>query len=240
MRALFLENIQALESSIGYNFKDKSLIIEALTHKSFANENPEYISSFNERLEFLGDAVLGLIVSEYLFSSYPEYSEAQLSKIKAYAIQDNTLVKIATAFDIGSCLLLGKGEEATGGRKKPSLLANALEAILAAVYLDGGFKEARDLALNFLKDKIEKVVSKSLLFDFKTHFQEIVQEQYGVLPRYIVHKETGPEHIKTFEVEVFIGDELYGKGKGRSKKEASQKAAEEGLEKLREAMPKSK
>jgi len=232
MHALFLENIQAIESSVGYNFKDKSLIIEALTHKSFTNENPEISSSFNERLEFLGDAVLGLIVSEYLFCSYPEYSEAQLSKIKAYAVQENTLVKIATILDIGSYLLLGKGEEASGGRKKPSLLANALEAILAAVYLDGGLKEAEAFALKFLKDKIERVISKNLLFDFRTSFQEIVQERYGTLPRYIVHKETGPEHIKTFEVEVFIGDELYGKGKGRSKKEASQRAAEEGLKKL--------
>ncbi|MBI4686742.1 MAG: ribonuclease III [Nitrospirae bacterium] len=234
MHALFLESIARLEAAIGYLFKDKSLISEALTHKSFANENPEIAKSFNERMEFLGDAVLGLIVSDYLFSAYPKYSEAEFSRIKAYAVQENTLAEVATGLNIGSCLFLGKGEEASGGRKKPSLLANAFEAVLAAVYLDSGLIEARDFTLRVLKDRIEKVISGELLFDFKTRFQELVQEKYGILPKYVVHKETGPEHIKIFEVKVFIGDELYGAGNGRSKKEAAQMAAEEGLRKLGE------
>ncbi|MBI4654369.1 MAG: ribonuclease III [Nitrospirae bacterium] len=232
MHALFSENISTLETSIGYTFKDKSLLCEAITHKSFANENPEISSSFNERLEFLGDAVLGLIISDYLFCSYPEYSEAQLSKIKAYAVQENTLKEIAKELDFGAYLLLGKGEEVTGGREKPSLLANVFEAVIGAVYLDGGLKEAEIFVLNFLKDRIKKLISENLLFDFKTRFQEIVQESYGILPRYVVHKETGPDHMKTFEVKVFIGDELYGAGKGKSKKDAAQRAAEEGLKKL--------
>lgn len=235
MHALFSENISALETSIGYSFKDKSLIREAITHKSFAHENPQYAPFFNERLEFLGDAVLGLIVSDCLFSSYPEYSEAQLSKVKAYAVQENTLSEIAMKLNIGSYLLLGKGEEATGGRYKPSLLANAFEAVLAAIYLDGGLKEAKTVALKFLKDEIKKVISQDLLFDFKTRFQEIVQGRYNVLPEYIVHKEVGPEHRKIFEVKVFVKKELYGTGRGRSKKEAAQRAAEEGLEKLEKA-----
>ncbi|MBI5049365.1 MAG: ribonuclease III [Nitrospirae bacterium] len=232
MHVSFSENIPAIETSIGYTFKDKSLIIEAITHKSFANENPATVSFFNERLEFLGDSVLGLIVSDYLFCSYLEYSEAELSKVKAYAVQENTLAEIAVKLDIGSFLLLGKGEDATGGRQKPSLLANAFEAILGAVYLDGGLNSAKVFVLGFLKDKITALILHGLLFDFKTRFQEIVQEQYNMLPKYVVHKETGPDHIKTFEVEVFIGKEKYGMGKGRTKKEAAQGAAEEGLKKL--------
>lgn len=234
MHVSFSENISVLEASIGYTFKDKSLLMEAITHKSFANENPVSVSSFNERLEFLGDAVLGLIVSDHLFCSYPDYSEAELSKIKAYAVQENTLAEIAMKLGIGSHLLLGKGEEATGGRGKPSLLANAFEAILAAVYLDGGLKTVKSLALEFLKDKIKKLISDGMLFDFKTHFQEITQSRYGVLPKYIVHKEEGPDHIKTFEVEVLIKEKKYGMGRGKTKKEAAQRAAEEGLKKIKE------
>jgi len=239
MHASFSENISELETSIGYTFKDKSLIKEAITHKSFVHENPESVSFFNERLEFLGDAVLGLIISDYLFHSHPEYSEAQLSKVKAYAVQENTLSGIAMKLNIGSYLLLGKGEEATGGRYKPSLLSNAFEAVLGAIYLDGGLKEAKTFTLKFLKDDIKRVISQDLLFDFKSRFQEIVQGRYGVLPKYIVHKEIGPEHQKIFEVKVFVGRELYGTGKGRSKKEAAQKAAEEGLKKLEEKNVKS-
>ncbi|MBI4710091.1 MAG: ribonuclease III [Nitrospirae bacterium] len=234
MHVSFSENIQAIESSIEYAFKDKALIQEALVHKSFANENPSFTPSFNERLEFLGDSVLGLIVSDFLFTSYPEYSEAELSKMKAYAVQENTLAEIALQLDVGSCLLLGRGEEGTGGRQKPSLLANAFEAVLGAVYLDGGLKAARVFAIGLLKDKIKKLISEDLLFDFKTRFQEIVQEKFGILPKYTVHKESGPEHIKIFEVEVFVGKEKYGSGKGRTKKEAAQMAAEEGLKRLKE------
>ncbi len=234
MHALFSENILAIESSIGYTFKDKALIQEALAHKSFANENPSFTPSFNERLEFLGDSVLGLIVSDYLFISYRNYSEAELSKIKAYAVQENTLAEIALQLDIGSCLFFGRGEEGTGGRHKPSLLANAFEAVLGAVYLDGGLKAARAFAIGLLKDKINKLISEDLLFDFKTRFQEIVQEKFGILPKYTVHKESGPEHIKIFEVEVFVGEEKYGSGKGRTKKEAAQMAAGEGLKRLKD------
>lgn len=234
MHASSSENIQRLETKIGYKFKKKPLIKEALTHKSFAKEKLEKPESYNERLEFLGDAVLELVICEYLFSHYPQYTEAELSKIRAYAVQEATLADVAMRLGIGSHLRLGKGEESSGGRKKPSLLANAFEAILAAVYLDGGLKKAKDFTLKNLEGRIKTLVAGGLLFDFKTQFQEVVQEKFGVLPRYRVFKEEGPEHMKIFEVEVFIKNDFYGSGKGKSKKEAAQKAAEVGLKKIKD------
>ena len=232
MQVSFSENIQHLETKIGYKFKRESLIKEALTHKSFAKENLQDIEPFNERLEFFGDAVLNLVVCEYLLNVYPQYTEAELSKIRAYAVQETTLTDIALGLNIGSYLRLGKGEETSGGRKKSSLLANAFEAILAAIYIDGGFKRAKEFVLKNLEDRIKTLIARNLLFDFKTSFQEVVQEEFKVLPRYKVHKEEGPEHMKIFEVEVFIKNNFYGVGRGKTKKESAQRAAKAGLEKI--------
>ncbi len=234
MHASSSENIHLLEEKIGYQFKEKSLLEEALTHKSFAREKPGASVPDNERLEFLGDAVLELIISSYLFKAYPQYSEAELSKIKAYIGQESTLADSAREIGIGSHLHLGKGEAASGGKNKPSLLSNAFEAILAAIYLDGGMQKAENFTLINLENKINELIRKDLLFDFKTRFQEVVQEKYGVLPGYRVHKEEGPEHMKVFEVNVYIKNNFYGTGRGRSKKEADQKAAETGLKKITE------
>ncbi|MEF9427340.1 MAG: ribonuclease III, partial [Candidatus Mariimomonas ferrooxydans] len=155
MRLSYSENIRLLEIKIGYKFKKKSLIKEALTHKSFAKEKREDTELFNERLEFLGDAVLGLVICDYLFSTYPQYTESEFSKIKAYVVQEAALADAAFKFGIGSFLYLGKGEETSGGRKKPSLLANAFEAILAAIYIDGGLKKSREFVLKNLECKIK-------------------------------------------------------------------------------------
>ncbi len=228
------ENIQHLEKKIGYRFKKKALITEALTHKSFAKEKSGESELFNERLEFLGDATLELIISDYLFNTYHQYTEAELSKIKAYVVKESTLANAALKLDIGPHLHLGKGEEASGGREKPSLLANAFEAIIAAIYLDGGFQKARDFSLRNLEDKVKSLIKKDLLFDFKTRFQEIVQGKFGVLPQYRIIKEKGPEHMKIFETKVYVKNKYYGSGKGKSKKEAAQKAAETGLKKIAE------
>jgi ribonuclease-3 len=228
------ENIQILETTIGYRFKKKALLREALTHKSFAKEKTGESPPFNERLEFLGDAVLGLIISHYLYSTYPDYAESEFSKIRAYAVQEATLSDSALNLGIGSHLYLGRGEETSGGRKKTSLLANAFEAILAAVYLDGGLKNARAFVLTSLEPRIEAIIRKNLLFDFKTRFQEVVQEKYGILPNYKIFREEGPEHMKTFEVRVYVNKNPLGTGRGRSKKEAAQKAAREGLKRLKE------
>ncbi len=227
------KNIQLLEKKIGYSFKRKALLKEALTHKSFAKEQTEDTDCFNERLEFLGDSVLELVITGYLFKTYPQYSEAELSKIKAYAVREATLAEVALKIGIGSYLLCGKGEESSGGKKKPSLLANAFEALLAAIYLDSGLRKASEIILGYLKPKINYLIKKDLLFDFKTSFQELVQRRFGVLPRYSVSREEGPEHMKTFEVSAFVRNDFYGSGSGKSKKEAEQKAAYNGLKKLK-------
>jgi ribonuclease-3 len=233
MRASFSKSIAPLEVSLGYTFKKKSLLKEALTHKSFAHERQKESIPFNERMEFLGDAVLSIIISDYLFHKYPEYSESSLSKVRAYAVQEATLAEAAIKLNIGGYLQLGKGEELTGGRNKPSLLANAFESVLGAIYLDGGIKKAKEFVLANLKDKADESVTDNVLFDFKTKFQEVAQAEFGVLPKYSIHKEEGPEHSKIFEVNVFINDKMYGSGKGRSKKIAAQMAAKEGLKKIK-------
>jgi ribonuclease-3 len=232
MHASSSRDIRSLETKIGYSFKRTSLLEQALTHKSFAKERPEDSEIFNERLEFLGDAVLGLIICEYLYKTYPQYSEAELSKLKSYAVQESTLAEAALRLNIGSYLRLGKGEEATGGRKKSSILADAFEALVAAIYLDSGLRNTKKFTLQNLEEKIKAFISKGISLDFKSQLQEITQERFGVLPRYRIKREKGPQHKKTFEVEVFIKDILYGSGKGKSKKEAEQKAAEAGLKKL--------
>jgi ribonuclease-3 len=232
MHASSSRDIRGLETKIGYSFKKTSLLEQALTHKSFAKERPKDPEIFNERLEFLGDAVIGLIICEYLYRTYPQYSEAELSKLKSYTVQESTLAEVASRLNIGSYLRLGKGEETTGGRKKPSILADAFEALVAAIYLDSGLKNTKKFTLKNLEEKIKVFINKGINLDFKSQFQEITQERFGVLPRYRIKREEGPEHRKTFEVEVLVKDILYGSGKGKSKKEAEQKAAEAGLKKL--------
>ncbi len=237
MRVLSSKDLAGLENSLGYTFRKKSCLREALTHKSYAYENQKNQKKrilFNERMEFLGDSVLELIISEYFFLSFSDYTEADLSKIKAYIVQESTLAETAKNLDIGTYLLLGKGEEMTGGRQKASLLADAFEAVLAAIYLDGGYKKARDFVLRHLANKIDELAADNFIFDFKTKLQEVSQAQFGVLPEYITHKEEGPEHRKIFEVKVVINDTFLGSGRGKTKKAAAQKAAEEALKKVRE------
>ncbi len=149
-------------------------------------------------------------------------------------VRESTLAEAAERLNLGSYLRLGKGEKRTGGRRKPSILANAFEAILGAVYMDGGLKKAKDFVLENLKSMIEDIIEKDFVFDYKSRLQEVVQAQFGVLPKYVIHKEEGPEHDKTFEVKVYIKDNVYGKGKGKSKKSAQQRAAEAGLKRLKQ------
>ena len=229
MDALSSNDLTSLEKALGYTFKKKPLLKEAITHKSYAHEKQNRRVLFNERMEFLGDAVLELIISEHLYSSHLEYTEADLSKIKAYAVQESTLAETAEKLDIGRHLLLGKGEELTGGREKPSLLANGFEAVLAAIYLDGGYEKSKTFVLDQLKGRIEDLTKNNLIFDFKTNLQEIAQAEFGILPTYVTDKVEGPEHRKTFKVKVFINDDFLGAGSGKTKKAAAQKAAEEGL-----------
>jgi ribonuclease-3 len=227
-------NIGLFEERIGYNFNNKDLLVEALTHKSFYHEHPDRVKGYNERLEFLGDSVLGLIIVDYLFSLPDKLPESTMAKIKSYLVKESILSEIAKSLSIGKFLRLGKGEEITGGRGKRSLLANAVEAIIGAIYIDGGFDVVKGMVIdNLFKDKIKTVIDSLEFQDFKTELQELSQHIYGVIPTYRLLKEEGKEHEKLFTIEVYIGDELCGVGMGKNKKEAESQAAREALLRLK-------
>jgi ribonuclease-3 len=220
-------------SPFKYRFNDADLLDEALTHKSYVNERKSSRRRHNERLEFLGDAVLSLIVSDYLATQYPELSEGALSKLKAKLVSEPSLAAAARRLDLGARLRLGRGEELSKGREKASLLADGLEAVIAAVYLDGGLDAGRTFTLDALSEelgRIESLQTKPGGDDYKTRFQEWCQQRHESLPRYVTVRETGPDHQKLFRVEVSVGDLIAGCGQGHSKKEAEQAAAKEALE----------
>jgi len=227
------QDIEELENSLRYYFKDKALLLDAVTHRSFYHENPDTAHSQNERLEFLGDSVLGFVVVEYLFKLEKDYSESTMSKIKSYLVKEAVLFNVAESISLGMHLRLGKGEKETGGRGKKSILADALEAVFGAIYIDGGYERARDVILRLLQDKINAAVSSEQFYDFKTDLQEKSQVMFGVLPRYVTVKQEGEEHKKIFTVEVYIKGDRLGKGSGRSKKEAETAAAKEALSKIK-------
>lgn len=234
MPASSLKNLQELENSLGYSFKNRNLLIEALTHKSFHNERPEESPFYNERLEFLGDAVLGLIISEYLFKRFPEEDESRLASLKAYLVKESVLFEIASGLCLGDYLFLGKGEEHTGGRQKVSILADCLEALIGAVFLDSGLDEAKDLVSRLFKKKFEEISSVDLILDPKSELQKISIERYGKLPEYKTIAEHGAEHKKVFTVNVYINGIFFGTGSGKSKKEAQIEAARLALRKMLE------
>lgn len=222
----------ALEQSLGYSFRDRNLLLEALTHRSFYHEHPEQASGYNERLEFLGDSVLGFVIVEYLYSLESRLPESVMAKTKSYIVKEAVLSELASQISLGKYLRLGKGEETTGGRAKRSLLADAVEAILGALYLDGGLESARTLILGFLKEKIDVIISSGEFHDFKTELQEKTQMLFGSIPTYKIIRQEGEEHRKIFTIEVQIAGEHYGTGIGKSKKEAETSAAKEALKKL--------
>jgi len=230
-----MRTLADLQQSISYTFKEPQLLERALTHKSFANENK--VPYHNERMEFLGDAVLSLIVSEYLMRTCPDSTEGDLSRLRAAIVSEPALAVIGRALALGAYLLLGKGEEQTGGRDKDSLLADSLEAVIAALYLDRGKDAAEAFILRFFEDVIKMTCASRTTLDYKTALQERCQERLKQLPEYRVASETGPDHQKQFDVELLVKGQLYGRGTGKSKKEAEQKAAKEALEKLTEQKP---
>lgn len=219
--------MQGLQDKIGYNFKDRALLTKALTHSSYANEMRIQGGS-NERLEFLGDSVLSLIVSDYLFKNFSNLPEGDLTKIRAAIVCEQSLFTYAQKMGLGEYLLLGKGEQQNGGRQRPSLLADAFEALLAAIYLDGGLEIARKLVLRFVKSEI-KHISESF-HDYKTQLQEIIQQNPEERLEYVLVAESGPDHDKRFTVQVMLNSNVVGVGEGRSKKQAEQKAAKQALE----------
>jgi ribonuclease-3 len=221
-----------LQQRIGYTYTTTELLERSLTHKSYANENR--VPYHNERMEFLGDSVLNLIISEYLMKSSPDSTEGDLSRLRAAVVSEPALATVAREIGLGDYLLLGKGEDQTGGRNKDSLLADCLEALIASLYLDGGKDAAEAFVLRFFEEMLKRTCRSGGTLDYKTLLQELCQERLKQLPDYRVVSETGPDHQKQFEVELSVKSEVYGRGRGRNKKEAEQKAAKEALEKLTE------
>lgn len=221
------KDLNSLEKEIGYVFKKRSLLKQAVTHRSYANEN-RGSGPFNERLEFLGDAVLSLISADFLYKKFPSMAEGDLTKLRSSLVCTASLSEYARRIKLGDYLLLGKGELATGGNERDSNLENAFEALIAAVYLDGGIDKARRFVLRFLDDSVE---THHISFkDYKTKLQEIVQESREETLNYVITKESGPDHDKRYEVEVHLNSNVIGKGKGRSKKQAEQEAAKQALQ----------
>ncbi len=215
------------EEIIGYTFQNKELIHEALSHSSYANEKKKLRHS-NERLEFLGDSVLSIVVSQYLFEHYPDLPEGELTKIRAALVCEKSLHRFALQIRLGEFLLLGKGEAHTGGRQRPSILADAFEAVIAAIYLDGGLESARKHILRFIPKNLRE--NRFMLFgDYKTALQEVIQKNPEEKVEYLLIDESGPDHSKTFSVEVCLNSNVIGRGSGKSKKEAEQMAAKEAL-----------
>lgn len=231
-----VERLDTFQKILGYSFRKTDLLREALTHKSYLNEmrasEKDGAAQDNERLEFLGDAVLDLAISERLIAVYPLSTEGDLSKMKARLVSEVTLARVARRLGVGEYLLLGRGEERTRGREKPSILADALEAVIAAVYQDGGFDTARTVLLQMFEDEFHRLDQRREDIDYKTELQECCQREFDVLPTYRVLRESGPDHQKLFEVKLMIKEEVFGIGRGRSKKEAEQQAAKQALEKL--------
>ncbi|MDD3218693.1 MAG: ribonuclease III [Lachnospiraceae bacterium] len=222
-------NVENIQSVIGYQFKKKELLICAMTHTSYANEHRRENVKHNERLEFLGDAVLEVVSSEYLFRKYDQWDEGSMTRKRASMVCEPTLAMCGREFHIDQYILLGKGEELTGGRKRDSIVSDAVEALIGAIYLDGGFASAKEFIQNHILNGIEE---KQLFFDSKTILQEIVQgEDMGDIS-YELEKEEGPDHDKSFHVNALIGPEVYGHGVGHTKKAAEQQAAYSAIQKL--------
>ena len=224
--------LEDLEDKLGYSFV-RDLLAEALTHKSYYHENRTKTISCNERLEFLGDSVIGLIVVEYLFLMDVRHEESILAKMKSYLVCESVLADIAVSISLGRYILLGKGEDSTGGRIKKSILSDTLEAVIGAVYLDAGFEKTREIVLSFFRARIEQVTENGEIYDYKTELQEKTQLAYGVLPEYKVIREQGMEHKRVFTVAVSLDGKVLGVASGKRKKEAEALAAKEALDKLK-------
>lgn len=225
-----------IKQCIDIEFKDESLLKLALTHSSYVNEYPAIAPESNERLEFLGDAVLDMIIAEELYFKYPQQHEGELTGLRAALVCTTTLANIANNIGLGKCLLLGKGEEASGGREKDANLAGAFEALLAAVYLDKGLESTRSFLLELFDEELAKLGEKDTCIDYKSQLQQIFQARKGdekETPVYYIVEETGPDHKRVFTAEVKVGKTLLGRGSGKSKKIAETEAARAALEKLR-------
>lgn len=218
-----------LEKKLGIKFKDKDLLAQAFCHRSYLNENPDFHLENNERLEFLGDAVLELIVTEYLFETYPEKPEGELTNWRASLVNAKMLGEISEELEFNDFLLLSRGETKELGKARQYILANTFEAFIGALYLDQGYKKVEELIKKYLIKKLPEIVKKGLYRDAKSRFQEEAQEKTGMTPTYKVLKEWGPDHAKSFVIGVFLGKKMIAEGKGSSKQEAEEAAAKRAL-----------
>lgn len=226
--------MMTLENRLGYRFADSRLALKALTHKSYHNENPEDSEGHNEVLEFLGDAVLDLVLAERLMQVFPDLPEGDLSKLRASLVNEAVLAELFSELDLKDHLRMGRGEKLAGGQTKPRLSASALEALVGAIYQDGGFEKAREFSQRLFERKIQEVdVTNLYQSDYKTRLQEIIQEKKRLTPTYEILKEEGPDHDKVFYVRVSVADVPMAEGKGKSKKQAEQDAARQALELLK-------
>ena len=228
-----MANLAALQQTLGVSFSDRSLLEQALVHSSYINENPDFALASNERLEFLGDAVLGLIIAEKLYQDSPQFSEGEMTRLRAALVCQDTLDRVARAINLGDYLYLGKGEKASGGQRKPANLAGALEAVIGAISLDQGPSSTRDITLRLFDKELYKVTSQGASVDYKSQLQEFIQAREQSAPVYRVVSALGPDHKKQFTVEVITGDTVLGKGTGKSKKTAEAEAARAALQRLK-------
>lgn len=225
-----IPDFQKLFDKLSYRFNNISFIQQAFTHRSYLNETKENIGS-NERMEFLGDSILSFLVSDYLYKKYPDYPEGELTNLRSSMVKTATLAEVARELDLGKYLMLSHGEEESGGRNNTSILADTFEAFLGAVYQDSGLAQVKEILSGFLFPKLDLILNQKAYKDAKSIFQEMVQEELKISPSYKVISEKGPDHAKEFEIGVFVNNELYGRGFGKSKQEGEMQAAQNALNK---------
>ena len=224
--------LESLQEHLGYRFNDETLLQQALTHKSYSNENADDSIACNERLEFLGDAVLDLAISQQTFEGYPTLQEGELTRIRAELVSEKNLSTLASHLEVGPCLSLGRGERRSGGEQKSSLLADSIEALLGAIFCDSDYETVRAVIAGLFDDSIVRAARKEYDLDYKTNLQELCQKKFHNPPEYRLLNATGPDHQKLYEIEVLLTGEPLGRGTGRSKKAAEQQAAQVALDRL--------
>lgn len=227
-----MADLVALQETLKVSFNDLALLEQAMVHSSYVNENPSFAPFSNERLEFLGDAILDLIVAEKLYQDFSDLTEGEMTKLRSVLVRRDTLARIARAIRLGDYLYMGKGEEASGGRHKSGNLAGGLEAVVAAVFLDQDLVVTRELVLRLFNDELQKIIRQGTEIDYKSQLQELTQSRYRLTPNYRLLEEVGPDHDKVFTIEVTVVDAVLGRGSGKSKKIAEVEAARAALEQL--------
>jgi ribonuclease-3 len=231
-----MPDISKAEAALNLTFSNKALLQRALTHRSYLNENPDYPLEDNERLEFLGDAILDFITGEYLYNHFPEMAEGRLTNLRSALVRTERLAFFATQLDLGDHLFLGRGEEESGGRRRPAILCDAFEALIGALYLDKGMEKTRQFVYKLIGPTLQEVLDSDADKDPKSQLQEVAQSHHQMTPTYRTVKEQGPDHAKEFTVAAMIGNKTYGIGKGFSKQNAAQAAAQQALKVLQEEL----